>query len=261
MFSRTILQRLLVISVFYLVFVGVDPTRAYDNEDDERIVGGVQMDIEDVPYQASLHMDGSIFCGGSVLRPHIILTASHCFVGVSSARGMTVRAGSSYPNKGGQVLRVKQFIRHPQFSKDTLDFDVAIVYMEGSFRDPAIKQIKLSSSWSNYNADRMGTVSGFGMIRNNGELATHLLGVNVPIIDWNRCERIYRSKSFSRRMFCAGYPGGKKDACTGDSGGPFVLNRELVGIVSWGVGCADGRYPGVYTNVLEVKDWIKSHIK
>ena len=50
-------------------------------------------------------------------------------------------------------------------------------------------------------------------------------------------------------MLCAGSPG--KDSCQGDSGGPLydVENDALVGIVSWGLGCADDSHPGVYANI------------
>lgn len=58
-------------------------------------------------------------------------------------------------------------------------------------------------------------------------------------------------------MICAGFPEGGKDACQGDSGGPMIdSNGILVGVVSWGINCADPQYPGVYGNVAVVKDWI-----
>lgn len=61
-------------------------------------------------------------------------------------------------------------------------------------------------------------------------------------------------------MICASAPG--KDSCQGDSGGPLIDRRTKtqVGVVSWGFGCADPRYPGVYSNIAKELAWIKQYM-
>lgn len=61
-------------------------------------------------------------------------------------------------------------------------------------------------------------------------------------------------------MMCAGTFAGDVDSCNGDSGGPFVIDNTLYGIVSWGIECAHPDYPGVYTNVAYLMDWIQRYL-
>ena len=75
----------------------------------------------------------------------------------------------------------------------------------------------------------------------------------------------------STTQFCAGGITGRKDICSGDSGGPgMVLKRNpvsgkwrwfQVGIVSWGVGCAQRGEASYYTKVSAYVDWIDKIIK
>ncbi|KAL7455814.1 hypothetical protein ACHAWC_007335 [Mediolabrus comicus] len=66
-------------------------------------------------------------------------------------------------------------------------------------------------------------------------------------------------------MMCAARDG--TDTCQGDSGGPLMIANGdgpamdppiQVGIVSFGIGCANPDYPGVYTRVSSYIDWIHS---
>ena len=68
------------------------------------------------------------------------------------------------------------------------------------------------------------------------------------------CKEGYGSEYYPESMICAGVGG--KDSCQGDSGGPLTCSGELCGIVSWGYGCAEPGYPGVYTRVTSYIDFI-----
>ena len=87
----------------------------------------------------------------------------------------------------------------------------------------------------------------------------------VPIIDDDQCnENDWLNDYVVDGMLCAGYERGQIDSCYGDSGGPLVRKTEnngggfeLIGIVSWGEGCAEPKKPGVYVDVFYYVNWIK----
>ncbi|KAK7497785.1 hypothetical protein BaRGS_00010919 [Batillaria attramentaria] len=86
--------------------------------------------------------------------------------------------------------------------------------------------------------------------------------VDVDVVPLDTCRSQYAKETLYDSQICAASPG--SDSCQGDSGGPlFNLNCDskpvLVGVVSWGYGCADARYSGVYTRVSSYKDWINTN--
>ena len=50
---------------------------------------------------------------------------------------------------------------------------------------------------------------------------------------------------------------GGKDSCSGDSGGALVCNGALTGIVSFGAGCAEPDYPGIYAEAAHYVQWFE----
>lgn len=90
--------------------------------------------------------------------------------------------------------------------------------------------------------------------------------VQLPLISNDACKESFRKTGlvkkdaqFDDRVVCAGFTEGGKDSCQGDSGGPLMLpfagnNGTFpyyqIGIVSWGVGCAQPDLPGLINNTL-----------
>lgn len=98
------------------------------------------------------------------------------------------------------------------------------------------------------------------IVQFTGPISLKLQKLHVPLKGHEECVKTMSPFLITSRMLCAGYTNGKQDACIGDSGGPLVLDNELVGIVSWGIGCAEpGRY-GVYTFVPAIRNWLDDTI-
>ena len=121
---------------------------------------------------------------------------------------------------------------------------------------PTIRPIPLTISEPA--AGSLAVVSGWGTLHyGDTDLPSQLQAVEVYITSRVECNSAYAVYGgITDRMICAAVPGGGKDACQGDSGGPLVVNGVLVGIVSWGAGCADARYPGVYSDVATLRSFV-----
>ncbi|XP_039483475.1 trypsin alpha-like [Drosophila santomea] len=224
---------------------------------DGRIVGGTATTISSFPWQISLQRSGSHSCGGSIYSANIIVTAAHCLQSVS-ASVLQVRAGSTYWSSGGVTASVAAFKNHEGYNANTMVNDIAIIKLSSALSfSSTIKAISLASS--NPANGAAASVSGWGTESSgSSSIPSQLRYVNVNIVSQSNCASStygYGSQ-IKGSMICA-YTSGK-DACQGDSGGPLVSGGVLVGVVSWGYGCAYANYPGVYADVAALRSWVIS---
>jgi hypothetical protein len=247
----------------------------------QKVVGGVDVDIKDYPWQVALTSSpsGSGFCGGSIIGDSWILTAAHCVNG-TSASGLFIRVGSSAPfAQGGDSYAVSQIISHPSYSGNSYDF--ALVEIEGSFNySENVAAIDLVSQADIdagvQDGGVMSTITGWGTTSSGGSLSSTLQMVEAPLVenivacgsanDSNGNSGDYGCSQLDETMICAGdLVDGGEDACQGDSGGPLAVRNAddtkwlLIGATSWGYGCADVNYPGVWSKVSYVLDWIDNN--
>ncbi len=231
------------------------------------IVGGNEAAPNEFPFIVSLHERSGHICGGSLIKKNWVLTAGHC---VSGSRISKVYIGLHDQNsKGGsEAIAPKRIIRHPQYNSSTVDYDYALIELSSDSSYPPIPINTQEVAISEDPAQRtMSTTAGWGETSQVAVLgaADRLQRVDVPLITAATCNAAYRNQ-ITDRMICAGYPEGKKDACFGDSGGPLVVTDAngvtgLVGVVSWGEGCARPNKYGVYSKVNVVADWINSYVQ
>ena len=239
------------------------------------IVGGTTAVITDYPWQVSFQSSsGSHFCGGSIIADQWILTAQHCTAGQSAANlrivaGITKRSLSS----SGQIRTISQIIPYPGYTTASAGKDVSLLKLSSplDLTGPNAKAIPLvtaaDATAGLTNAGVMSTVTGWGTTSSGSStLPDNLMQVSVPIVSNATAQAAYGSTTITADQLAAGYMGtGGKDSCQGDSGGPLVVKDaagawKLAGVVSWGTGCADPAYPGMYARVSSFQSWIASQI-
>lgn len=226
-------------------------------------MGGHNTDISKHPWQVSLQLLGNHFCGGLILNQEWILTAAHCVDNPIIQKILSVRIGSTFTNSEGELLRAANVIIHPGWDHDTTkqhDNDIALIKLSSPIKVPIARGITLPVYNTTVPEGADIIVTGWGATKENGPSVSTLQEVIVPYVPTDLCQNLYSRTHhiISNNMFCAGFVrDGGKDACQGDSGGPAAFEGNiLVGIVSWGNGCAEPGYPGVYVRVINYLHWI-----
>ncbi|XP_019638141.1 PREDICTED: plasma kallikrein-like [Branchiostoma belcheri] len=174
---------------------------------------------------------------------------------------------------GAVLLYPSQIILHEEYDNAEVDNDIALVKIpavdvdNNDYINTACLEVPdVANSSTQFTSKSTCFTQGWGVTENQTQ-ADILQEARVPLIENCVEETSYRESHITENMLCAGYVDGGVDSCQGDSGGPLVCQDEtsgrwqLVGITSWGFGCARDGYPGVYARVSRYIDWIKNTIE
>ncbi|NWY39496.1 ACRO protein, partial [Sylvia atricapilla] len=169
-----------------------------------------------------------------------------------------------------QIRRVKQVLMHQSYNPDDLSYDIALLELNepvecspsiqlACVADTTLKVSNLNNCW----------IAGWGSTtaRSIGS-SDHLQEAKVQLIDLQLCNSsFWYAGKIRNHNLCAGYPQGNIGTCKGDSGGPLMCQDNtaeywwVVGLTSWGEGCARPKQPGVYISTQHFYDWIEYNMR
>jgi len=240
----------------------------------KRIVNGTEADINEYPWQVGIVEKGqtTVFCGGSLISDQWVLTAAHCLQYDNSGTVELLLGEHDYTTTTeSKMVRasIEKIVNHPNYDKPTSNYDFSLIKLAEPvdfFTHPHIRPVCLPEPGSGDYAGVVATVTGWGATSLGGPVSETLQEVSVKVMSNTECTSMYSYHPLawiSDQMLCAMVDGGGQDACQGDSGGPLVTpgdgdgqNYELIGVVSWGDGCAGASSPGVYSRVAAQIAWI-----
>ncbi|XP_002734653.1 chymotrypsinogen A-like [Saccoglossus kowalevskii] len=236
-----------------------------------RIVNGEDAIAHSYPWQAALvseeeeegDQEKIMFCGGSLIDKHYVLTAAHCVAGVTKDEATVILGDHLLNEEEGveQVRHVSKIIRSPVYKNCTMDKDYALLKLD----KPAIlnEYVNVIPLGKEFVSSGDCIVTGWGTEDENGSVNNILEEATVDVLPQDICQYVWSNViDILPSMLCAGT--GISGSCSGDSGGPLICrdNGEwfLAGITSWGAECGLMGVPDVYTRVSAIYDEIKAVI-
>lgn len=246
-----------------------------------RIIGGTDAKEGEVPWQAGLLLGGKLECGGAIVSSRAIVTAAHCLKHPASnytvVVGRLAAPSQDSPECQQQDFLATEFFPHPDYEPNTLSNDLAVVSVASVFGQgvrwtlsvlplclaaPGFSGVQASPRLL-WKEGEESLVTGYGLIKEEGESARTLQEATVQVVSRAQCAAAYKAwiTVDPITQFCAGgSQGGGTDACTGDSGGPLAASAGgrfyLAGVVSFGKGCGRRDFPGVYTRIEPYLPWL-----
>ena len=255
-----------------------------------RIVGGEPAEDGAWPWQVSISVNGRFICGGTLVSQQHVITAGHCIVGLGDSAGdFYVRVGAHNNGQGyysGTVYRAANVDVHERYVSAQYGFDIAVITLPNRVPLSDTVNVACLPTSTNFFVPMYSplVITGFGLTSEDGSLPYSLQQAIIQQLP--SCANAYSGFSQTVQV-CAGLQGGGRDTCQGtrrchtdranlltswflflgDSGGPLIYQPArsnqwtLVGITSYGNGCARYNFPGVYTRVSAYLSWIQNKIR
>lgn len=238
-----------------------------------RILYGNETDVNEYPWQVSMWIDRSHFCGGTLISEDWVATAAHCvdLQYRQHFKRITVSLGDHnvkvYDEAVNTFRKLRRIVRSPQYDNNFINGDMALLQLEEkvTFSD-TIRPACLPDPTETF-AYEQGVITGWGYTEKTKVLKPRPLTSDVLreaeifILPQDLCHK-YSPFPITDRMVCTFKgPLGVESTCQGDSGGPLVVNKGenrhvLVGATSFGVSTCEGPYPAMFTRLTAHLDFI-----
>lgn len=230
-----------------------------------RVVGGhVERNRDIIEWQVLILRNGKVHCGGTLLKHNKVLTAAHCDVDQSLTSHKLVIGHAKFKHaKRYNIVRVYVHPRYHHGSRGEPINDIAVLEFENKNRNIVSNYPTLNRNHTTPKHGQKVLVSGFGQTTPQlGRTSDVLRTVSLRVVSNLTCASLYHIH-MKHRICATG--GTRADSCLGDSGGAlYVINGNTVshrsfttvGITSFGIGCAEPRWPSVFVRVSDYISWI-----
>jgi trypsin len=259
----------------------------------QAVVGGSDAAPGEYPYVAHIVIDRAFQCTGTLVTPRHVVTAAHCssiapggianvaigqpgqLIELSIGAHKTPSASllGGYQSDGEKHVASQVFVNPGWMGLGSVSHDAAVIELDTpSAKTPV--QIASAGERSLWTAGTLATIAGFGVTEADGDQPDVLQEARVPIVADEDAAEAYPylvegvdpvfGGFESETQVAAGFPQGGVDTCQGDSGGPLLVSAgssmRLVGDTSYGVGCAEPGFPGVYGRLADetLREWVRS---
>ncbi|KAM7341819.1 trypsin-3-like [Cochliomyia hominivorax] len=228
-----------------------------ENEEDEEVNVVGYATLGQFPFFATLFLDGYFRCGGCIISTNYILTAGHCIFNFTASQIQAVIGIVEIkPNSTGFLHNATKLILHPNYNNETLAFDIGLIEVGDPMKlnTSNVDSIQLTDKVGNYLSNITATVVGYALNITAQDENDKLKYGHMSMYTEDECNAAISPDIFNHSICAANYLA-KVSICSGDSGGPLIIDHKLFGIVSSYYTCGTN-IPAVFTRVNSFRSWI-----